>query len=166
MMDLPSAEKIKHPVLALIAGLLIGLGAGWGAAWKMITDIRDAEVKDLQRQVSDLQESNQAKDAELARIREQLSMLAPQRREADAKRRRDLEAFIRGIDKEIAERRAKLWRSGGDSLECDPKGENCRWVRNADRPMTDAEKRLERELDALNMQRHEARKRLIEAIAQ
>jgi hypothetical protein len=173
MMDLPTAEKIKNSKLALIAGLLIGLSLGAWGAWTASTTIHEAQFKvldavnkDLQRQVAELETSGQAKDAEMARLREQLSKLSPQRREAELKRRTELERFIQRVDKEIAERKAKLWRPGWGSRECDPKGENCRWVRSEDRPMSDAEVRLARELEALNVERHEAHRRLIEFIGQ
>jgi hypothetical protein len=173
MMDLPTAEKIKNSKLALIAGLLIGLSLGAGGAWTASTTIHEAQFRvldavntDLQRQVAELETSSQAKDVEMARLREQLSRLSPQRREAESKRKAELEKFIQRIDKEIAERKAKLWRSAGGSLECDPRGGNCHWVRDEDRPMSDGEIRLARELDALNVERHEARRRLIEFIGQ
>jgi hypothetical protein len=51
------------------------------------------------------------------------------------------------------------------SRECDPKGENCRMVDSDYRPMSDRERRIERELDALVLQRQEACKKLIDLIA-
>jgi hypothetical protein len=173
MMDIPTAEKIRHPALALIAGLLIGLSLGGGGAWTATTTIHDAQFKvfdavnkDLQRQVVELETSNRAKDAEMVRLREQISVLSPQRREAESKRKAEIEKLIQRIDKEIDERKARLWRGRGLNTECDSKGENCRLVRSEDRPMSDPEKRLERELNTLVMQRHEARIKLIEFLAQ
>ena len=173
MIDLPTAEKINNSKVALIAGLLIGLTLGAGGAWTASTTIHEARFKvldavneDLQRQVEELETANQAKDAEMARLREQLSLLAPQRREAESKRRRDLELFIQRLDKEIDSTKRRLSRPFWFSTKCDPQGENCRMVDSQDLPMSDVEKRAERELDALNVQRHEARRRLIELIAQ
>jgi cell division protein FtsB len=67
------------------------LGLGAGGAWTASTTIYDAQFKvlsavnaDLQRQLSELRESSQAKDAEMDRLREQISALSPQRREAEA----------------------------------------------------------------------------------
>jgi hypothetical protein len=165
--DFSFLEKFKYPSLAALCGLLVGLGLGGGYAWIALSAIHEREVKDLYRQVTAQEAAKTTGEAEVARLRKQLSMLAPQRREVEAKRRIELERFIQGLDKEITQRKQVLWRplSGGSS-ECDPRGENCRWVESKDRPMSDAEKRAERELDALNVQRHEARKKLIELIAQ
>jgi hypothetical protein len=172
MIDLPTAEKINNSKVALIAGLLIGLTLGAGGAWTASTTIHEAQFKvldavnkDLQWQVAELETFSQAKDAEIARLHEQLTMLSPQRREAETKRRRDLELFIQRLDKEINWQKNILWRPLGSSRKCDPQGENCHWVNFRDLPMSDAEKRAERELDALNVQRHDARKKLIELIA-
>jgi hypothetical protein len=167
MIDLPTAEKINHPVLALIAGLLLGFGFGWGAAWKTITDVHDAQFKDLQRQVAEHKTFDQEKDAEVARLHEQLSLLSPQRREAESRRRAELEKYIQRIDKEIAQKIAQKGEEGSRTLMVwradDPGRQNCR---TEDRPKSDAQIRYERELDALNVQRHEARRKLIELIAQ
>jgi hypothetical protein len=174
VMDLPTAENIKNSKLALIAGLLIGLSLGAGGAWTASTTIHAAQFKvlgavneDLLRQVFELRESSQAKDAEMNRLREQISVLSPQRREAELKRRTELERLIQQIDKEISLRWAGLSRGGVRmrSKECDPKGENCRMVDSDYDPMSDREKRIERELDVLVLQRHEARKKLIDLIA-
>src|SRR5262245_7831859 len=120
MMDLPTAEKIKHPVLALIAGLLIGLSFGAGVAWKASTTIDEAQFKvvdtvnkDLKRQIVELDASNRSKDEEMARLREQISVLSPQRREAESKHKSEIEKFIQRIDKEIDERKARLSRDAG-----------------------------------------------------
>jgi hypothetical protein len=126
--------------------------------------VLDAVNKDLHRQVTALEADKTANEAEMTRLREQLSLLSPQRREVESKRKTELERFIQRVDKELREPRLKRWRSTSISRTCDPKGENCRMVRE-DPPMSDAEKRLEREFDALHVQRHEARRKLIELIA-
>jgi hypothetical protein len=159
--DLSFLEKFKYPPLAALCGLLVGLGFGGWLAWTALSAVHEREDNDLHRQVAALEAAKTTNEAEMARLREQLNSLSPQRREAEAKRRRELEVFIRGLDKEIDERWAKLGGRASIRQECDPKGENCRMVRSGDRPMSDAEKRLERELDALNVQRHEARRKLI-----
>jgi hypothetical protein len=164
--DFSFLEKFRYPPLAALCGLLVGLGLGGWGSWTTLSAVHEREVNDLHRQVAALEAAKTTNEGEMARLREQLTMLSPQRREADAKRRRELERFIQGVDKEISERKVRLARMSGGSRECDPRGENCRWVRWEDRPMNDAEKRAERELDALNVQRHEARKKLIEVIAQ
>jgi hypothetical protein len=46
------------------------------------------------------------------RLREQISALSPQRREAEAKSRTELEKLIQRIDKGIDSRKARLWRGG------------------------------------------------------
>jgi hypothetical protein len=155
----------------LIAGLVIGLSLGAGGAWKASTTIDEAQFKvldainkDLKRQVAELVASGDAKDTEIARLREQISALSPQRRDAESKRKIELERFIQRIDKEIVQKREEsnrflvLQRS-----VCDPGGENCRLE---DRPKSDARIQHERELDALMIQRHEARIKLIEFLAQ
>jgi Spy/CpxP family protein refolding chaperone len=179
MMDLPTAENIKHPKLALIAGLLIGLSLGAGAAWTTSTNIHDAQFKvldavnrDLQRQVSELQESSQAKDDEMAHLREQLSEISPQRQEVEVKRRRELEAFIQRVDREITQKKKELaaLRSATymrPSLSFPPSSEKLNSQPPAPpAPCTNSTPytpviRLEKELDSLAMQREEARKRLI-----
>jgi hypothetical protein len=174
MIDLPTAEKISNPKLALLVGLLIGLGLGAGAAWTASTTVHDAQFKvldavnkDLKRQVAELETANQAKDTEMDRLREQLSELSPQRREAESKRRAELEKFIQRIDKEIAQKREEARKESSRRLIVwradDPGGQNCR---PEDRPKSDAQIQRERELDALTVQRHEARKKLIELTAQ
>jgi len=179
MMDLPTAENIKHPKLALIAGLLIGLSLGAGAAWTTSTNIHDAQFKvldavnrDLQRQVSELQESGQAKDDEMARLREQLNELSPQRQEAETKRQRELEAFIQRIDREIAQKKKELaalrsirytrpslsFPGPGEKLNSQPPAPPAPCTNST--PYTPVI-RLEKELDSLAVRRDEARKRLI-----
>jgi hypothetical protein len=164
--DFSFLEKFRYPPLAALCGLLVGLGLGGWGAWTALSAVHEREVNDLHRHVAALDAAKTTNEAEMARLREQLSRLSPQRHEAETKRRRELEVFIQGVDREIADRKARLWRPSGGSRECDPRGENCHWVRDEDRPMSDAEMRLARELDALNMQRHEARRKLIEVIAQ
>jgi predicted site-specific integrase-resolvase len=173
MIDLPTAEKIKHPALALIAGLLIGLTFGAGGAWTASTIINDAQFKvlaavndDLRRQVEELTTSSQAKEVEMGKLREKISALSPQRREAESKRRTELEKFIQRVDKEIDNQKIRLSRPIWLERKCDSGGGNCRTINSEDRPMSDLEKRLERELDTLIAQRHEARKKLIELLAQ
>jgi hypothetical protein len=108
-----------------------------------------------------LEAAKTTNEAEMARLREQLSMLSPQRREAESKRMTELEKFIQRIDKEIAQKRDRFLVVR--RTMCDPGGENCRMEAP---PKSDAQIRNERELDALNVQRHEARRKLIELIAQ
>jgi hypothetical protein len=177
VMDLPTAENIKNSKLALIAGLLIGLSLGAGGAWTASTTIHAAQFKvlgavneDLLRQVSELRESSQAKEAEMDRLREQISMVSPQRQEAESKRKIELERLIQRIDKEIHQRALTQARTSpmgvlGRERECDPEGKNCRYINSDERPKSDCQSRYERGLDALVEQRHEARKQLIKLIA-
>jgi hypothetical protein len=179
VMDLPTAENIKNSKLALIAGLLIGLSLGAGGAWTASTTIHAAQFKvlsavneDLQRQVSEFRDSSQAKDAEMSQLREQLSVLSPERREADTRRRRELETFIRSLDQEIAQKKKegpKRWAqmqfftnpsfSSGRPVvnDCPPPPEK--------REKSAFEIRYEREPASLSLQRDEARRKLIELIA-
>ena len=68
----------------MIAGLLIGLSLGAGAAWTASTTIHDAQFKvldavnkDLHRQVTALEADKTANEAEMTRLREQLSLPPP-----------------------------------------------------------------------------------------
>jgi hypothetical protein len=179
VMDLPTAENIKNPKLALIVGLLIGLSLGAGGAWTASTTIHAAQFKvlgtvneDLLRQVSELRDSSQVKDAEITRLREQLSELSSERREVEIKRRRELEMFIRGLDQEIAQKKkeAPKRRPPLVFISHPRPNDDCPVVDDPTPPPEQREKsayeiRYERELASLSLQRDEARRKLIELIA-
>jgi flagellar biosynthesis chaperone FliJ len=104
--------------------------------------------------VSELKASKTAKNEEISRLRDQLGP-------ATAKARKELEAFIQRLDKEIEQKRVEyarhspLFGSRGDPPEGKPLSEQAK--------ATAA--RFEKELDKLATQRDEARKKLIELMA-
>jgi predicted nucleic acid-binding Zn-ribbon protein len=60
--------------------------------------------KNLEQQVSVLEASKKTQDAEISRLREQLGAVSP------ASTRKELEAFIQRLDKEIVQKRDEFAR--------------------------------------------------------
>jgi hypothetical protein len=132
--------------------------------------------EDLQRQVTELETSSQVKDVETARLREQLSMLSPQRQEAESKRRIELEKFIQRVDQEIAQKKKEGPVRRAHQMiyiKNEQTSDNCPGVSDHSPPpppppekreKSAFEVRHEKELAALASQRDEARRKLIELI--
>jgi hypothetical protein len=161
---LPMAEKLKSPVLACIGGLIMGIMLGWGALHAIHQERfigLETSKQNLEQRLSEAETTNTMKDAEIARLREQLGLVSP------ANSKKEIETLIRQLDMEIAQKKRELARVR--SVQSEPifwaKGHPTS-SQKLDRQKSDQESRIEKELDSLAVQRDGARRRLIELTAQ
>lgn len=159
-MNILEVEKIKNPVFAFIAGIILAFPIAWGViSYIHAEEIRIYELAkteelkknhDLEKKYLEQKNEVQAKKNEVLSLRKELEVASGK---VTVDKTTRLQALIEQIDNQIAWKKLALTSQSRSSIE-------------ADQPKSDAYLRTEKEIDSLLSRRDQAQKQMIEVNAQ